>query len=336
MTSASQLLTTLQGISESSFTNEEERVRVRDAPFETLRKVQSPWDVVWEHNWVSGATNASVKTLIDAGLFRKWAECGGGPKTCTELAEMTGADEVLIREFYRGVNTAMFSTLPYFLKDTGFNNPTDLNNGNWQYKKPTANNFFQDLAVNPTIAGDFHCAMECHSKYNLTPWTEVYPNKTIVEAAKPGRALVVDVGGSKGSLILQDLPDVVQDVKVDKAISVQQYDFVTPERVKGARVYFMHNVLHDWKDELVVKILENVVGAMEKGYSRLLIHESLISSVKPLARVTVSDIKMMACLSAKERTEGEWTGLVEKAGPKVVKIWRPLHSVKSVIEVELV
>ncbi|KAG4432289.1 hypothetical protein IFR05_012237 [Cadophora sp. M221] len=206
-------------------------------------------------------------------------------------------------EFYHGVNTPMFSSLPYFLKDNGFKNPTDLNNGNWQYKKPTTNNFFQDLAVSTDIAADFHCAMECHSKYNLTPWTEVYPTKTIVEAGKQGRALVVDIGGSKGhdlekfrlchpdipegSLILQDLPGVVQDLRVDKAISVQPYDFFTPEPVKGARVYFMHNVLHDWTDELVSKILENVVGAMEKRYSRLLIHESLISSVKLLARVTV-------------------------------------------------
>lgn len=93
-----------------------------------------------------------------------------------------------------------------------------------------------------------------------------------------------------------------------------------PEPVKGARVYFMRNVLHDWTDELVSKILGNVVGAMAKGYSRLPIHESLISSVKPLARVTVSDITMMACLSAKEKTESEWAYLIGKSGLNVVKI----------------
>lgn len=96
MTSASELLKSLQGVSETSFANEEERVRVRDALFETLRKVQSPWDLVWEHNWVNPATNASIKSLIEAGLFKKWAESGGGPKTCTELTELTGADELLI------------------------------------------------------------------------------------------------------------------------------------------------------------------------------------------------------------------------------------------------
>ena len=164
--------------------------------------------------------------------------------------------------------------------------------------------------------------------------------------------MVVDVGGSKGhdlekfrlrhpeiadgSLVLQDLPDVVKDVTMDKAISVQGYDFFTPEPVQGAKVYFMHNVLHDWTDDLAVKIIENVAKGMEKGYSKLLIHESLVSSSKPLARVTASDLTMMACLSAKERSESEWRGLVTSAGLRVVKIWRPQHSVESIIEAELV
>lgn len=96
MASADLLIANLQGLSASSFANEAERVRARDALFEALRKVQSPWDIVWDHNWVNGATNASVKTLIDAGVFKKWAECGATPKTTTELAELTGADELLI------------------------------------------------------------------------------------------------------------------------------------------------------------------------------------------------------------------------------------------------
>jgi O-methyltransferase domain len=257
-------------------------------------------------------------------------------------------------EFYNSVNLPMFRSLPYFLASQNFKNPTDVNNGNWQFKKDSSNNFFQDVALNPDMGRDFHAAMMCHSKYNLTPWPEVYPTDTVLEAAKekPDVKLVVDIGGSKGhdlekfllrhpdipagSLVLQDLPDVVKDLQINSAIAVQAYDFFTPQPIKGARVYFMHNVLHDWTDEMAIKILSNVVGAMEKGYSRLLIHESLISSVKPLARVTTSDLTMMACLAAKERTEGEFEALIEKAGLRVVKIWRPPQSVESVIEAELV
>ncbi|KAL5348689.1 hypothetical protein ACLOAV_006107 [Pseudogymnoascus australis] len=388
MVSTDRLIKNLQGIDESAFANEAERVRVRDALFEALRKVQSPWDIVWDHIWVSGATNASVKTLIDAGVFKKWAERGGSPKTCEKLADLTGTDELLIKrmmrqlagqhlvietgediyaatpwamalasdpalsavygEFYAQLNNPMFKSLPYFLGERGFENPTDVNDCNWQYWTKTSNNLFADLSINPAMANDFHAAMQCHSKYNLTPWPEVYPTSTVVRAIKPGRALVVDIGGSKGhdlekfrlchpdipegSLILQDLPDVLKDVQVDPAILAQGYDFFTPQPVKGARIYFMHNVLHDWPDDSAIKILKNVASAMEKNYSKLLIHESLISRVNPLARVTVSDITMMACLASKERTEIEWGEIIENSGLRIVKIWRPPQSVESVIE----
>jgi len=98
MASADQLIASLEGISAGSFANEAERIRARDAVFEALRRIQSPWDIAWDHNWVSGAINASIKTLIDAGVFTKWAEAGGEPITCTKLAELTGADELLIRK----------------------------------------------------------------------------------------------------------------------------------------------------------------------------------------------------------------------------------------------
>jgi len=96
MASADELIGTLQGLEAKSFSNETERVRARDALFECLRRVQSSWDIVWEQNWVNGATNASIKTLIDVGLFKKWAESGGKPQTSTELAELVGADGLLI------------------------------------------------------------------------------------------------------------------------------------------------------------------------------------------------------------------------------------------------
>lgn len=254
-------------------------------------------------------------------------------------------------EFYNQLNNPMFSSLPYFLKKKNFQNPTDVNDCNWQYGKDSSNNLFQDLAINPAMAADFHAAMQCHSRYNLTPWPEVYPTDTIMSGAKPDRTLVVDIGGSKGhdlekfrlrhpdipdgSLILQDLPDVVKDLQVHRTISIQGYDFFTPQPVKGAAVYFMHNVLHDWPDELATTILQHVASAMEKGYSKLLIHESLISNIKPLARVTTSDITVMACLAAKERSESEWGQIIQNSGLRILKIWRPPQSVESVIEVEL-
>lgn len=95
------LIASLSSITPSTFTTEAERLRARDALFEALRKVQSPWDIVWDHNWVNPATNASIKTLIDMGLFKKWNEEGGKSMSSKELAEMVGGgvDAVLLRMY---------------------------------------------------------------------------------------------------------------------------------------------------------------------------------------------------------------------------------------------
>lgn len=95
MATADQLITFLQGMGASTLATEADRVRVRDALLDALMKVQSPWELAWDHNWTSGATIAAIKTLIDAGVFTKWAATGGDPITCAKLAELTGADEVL-------------------------------------------------------------------------------------------------------------------------------------------------------------------------------------------------------------------------------------------------
>ncbi|KAK5997733.1 O-methyltransferase af390-400 [Cladobotryum mycophilum] len=391
MSSAEELINSLENISATSFSDEAERIRARDALFAALRRVQSPWEIAWDQNWTHGATNAAVKTFIDAGVFKKWIAGGGGAKRSAELADMTGMEEQLIRRLIRHLAgqhlvteiaedtyaptpwcaalaasdpplasvygkfyadmAPTFINLPSFLKHTGYRNPTDTRACNMQHWTKSDDDFFQHVARDPELFSEFHDAMECHSRFNLTPWPKVYPTETIVANAKPGRALVVDVGGSKGhdlekfrlchpeipegSLILQDLPGILAEVKLHKVIEPQVYDFFTPQPVKGARVYFMHNVLHDWTDEVAVQILKNVAGGMERGYSRMLIHESLVSNVKPLARVTTSDLTMMAILAAKERSENEWRALVEEAGLKIIKIWRPAQSVESVIEAEL-
>ena len=274
--------------------------------------------------------------------------------------------------FYHELNSGMFRTLPAYLKSTGFRNPSDASDCNLQYwLGDPSTNLFRYIGTNPALTAHFNDAMECHSKYNLTPWVDVYPTDDVVISSsssssgfiKDDRPLVVDIGGGKGhdlkkfldrhpsvpegSLILQDLPEILKTgvVVVDggeegkqKAIRVQPHDFFTPqpEGCRGARLYFMHNVLHDWPDETARKILETLAPAMEKGYSRLLIHESLVSSEKPLSRVTVSDMTMMACLGAAERSEKQWEDLVASAGLRVVKMWRTVESVETIVEVERV
>ena len=80
---------------------------------------------------------------------------------------------------YDFVNAPMFRTLPFYLKKTGYKNPTDPNDCNWQFMKGKQENLFQSLGADPVAAREFNDAMESHSKYNLTPWVEVYYQKEI-------------------------------------------------------------------------------------------------------------------------------------------------------------
>ncbi|UNI18979.1 hypothetical protein JDV02_005205 [Purpureocillium takamizusanense] len=391
MAPVDELIESLKVIEATALANEIQRPRIKDALFQTLRAVQSPWDIVWEHNWVQGITHACVKTFIDLNLFKTWAECGNNAMTCARLASLTGAEEHLIRRmmrhvaaqhllvetaqdtfaptpwsktlgmdpqlasiygpFYSQDHNPMYLNLPNFLKERGYQNPTDPNDGNWQHWKGATNDFFKDLSINHELARGFHDTMECLSRYGALPWPDIYPTETIIAAAKPGRVLIVDIGGSKGhdlekfrmrhpdtptgSLVLQDLPDVVQAAKVDKAIVVQAHDFFMPEPVKGARAYFLHHILHDWPDAIATGILQNVAGAMESGYSRLLLYENIITNVKAASRVTTLDLTMMACHSSKERSHDEWRELIESAGLRIMKVWRSPLSDKGIIEVEL-
>ncbi|KAI1140497.1 putative O-methyltransferase [Hypoxylon sp. FL0543] len=190
-----------------------------------------------------------------------------------------------------------------------------------------------------------------------------------------GNALVVDVGGGVGSFDLQlarlypELRFIVQDqaVATEQGFSMwqQEYpealesgrvkfvtqDFFEPNPVKGADIYWMRHVLHDWKDEDCVRILSSVAAAMGPN-SRLLVADiTLIETIgdpyveaapKPLlANYGVHghhgfslDISMMCLMNGKERTPSEFRRLFERAGLKMVKLW-DCRSILGIIECHL-
>jgi len=99
----------------------------------------------------------------------------------------------------------------------------------------------------------------------------------------------------------------------------------------------MHSVLHDWTDDVCEKILQQIVGAMKPGYSKLLINENVIPNKGADWQATALDMMMMTLFASKERTLSEWRQLLEtpKLGLKIVNIWSSKHSQESLIECEL-
>lgn len=87
--------------------------------------------------------------------------------------------------------------------------------------------------------------------YNSTTsdWVDIYPSENLVQNLKPGRAVVVDVGGStgadlikfqkkhpglpSGSLINQDLERVIKEIPLPEGITPMVQDVFQPQAVKG-------------------------------------------------------------------------------------------------------
>lgn len=97
----------------------------------------------------------------------------------------------------------------------------------------------------------------------------------------------------------------------------------------------MKSVLHDWNDENALRILKHTSEAMDKGYSKLLLSDTVIPTTGADLDASSADITLMHAHSAKERTEKDWAKLLDQAGLTVMKIWGNRAKAHCVIEAEL-
>lgn len=176
-------------------------------------------------------------------------------------------------------------------------------------------------------------------------------------------ANVSQVGGNTGatSIILTkafpDLRFIVQDLKapidtarsklvelpahVSSRIEAQEHDFFTPQPIKGADVYLLRMILHDWKDPEAVSILKQLVDAA-KPESRILIMDMVLPTPGSASRTLEAtlrqkDLAMLHAFNAKEREVEDWRSVLQKADPclEIKAIRRPDGSQHSVIEAVL-
>lgn len=95
---------------------------------------------------------------------------------------------------------------------------------------------------------------------------------------------IVDIGGSNGEVsieiasrypkarcIVQDLPDTIAGLKEQVPVELRDrvtgmaHDFLTPQPIKGADIYLLRWILHDWSDLYCIKILRNLIPALKNG-----------------------------------------------------------------------
>ncbi|KAF2730279.1 sterigmatocystin 8-O-methyltransferase precursor [Polyplosphaeria fusca] len=168
--------------------------------------------------------------------------------------------------------------------------------------------------------------------------------------------LLVDVGGGRGTIgaeiarllpriscVVQDLPDVIdgaevpEDLRHGNRLRFMVHDFFQEQPVKGADVYYLRWVLHDWSDKYAVQILQNLVPALKKG-ARVLVSElcmpppGMLSPYKERSARTF-DLGMKGIQNAKERDPDDWSLLFRTADArfKLQEIQKPPQANLSII-----
>lgn len=253
-----------------------------------------------------------------------------------------------------------FNVFPEFFQKTEYRSPSlGTLNGPFQTAQNTQLPFFEWLVATPPNLQHFDSFMSAY-RAGKANWFDpgFYPvTERMVEGFDQSESdvLLVDVGGGRGHdmalfcaqynvsqhgrVILQDREPVIEAVKSASqnplAFEAQAHNFFTPQPIKGARAYSLHSILHDWGDEDGVKILQNLVPALKKGYSRVLLNEIVVSEEKPTLAATSMDLMMLAHFAVRERTETEWRRILETSGLKIIKIYNYPGVAESLIEAEL-
>ena len=121
----------------------------------------------------------------------------------------------------------------------------------WQRYIQSPGTFFEWVDRNEAFTPKFHDTMAVISRRKPDP-TIVYPVEQLIRQTKAGQVLLVDVGGgtgndiehfrkklpdvASGSLILQDTRTCLVTTNVHPDIKTMEYDFFTPQPIKGGFV----------------------------------------------------------------------------------------------------
>ncbi|KAK7723388.1 hypothetical protein SLS57_004582 [Botryosphaeria dothidea] len=239
----------------------------------------------------------------------------------------------------------------YFAK-YGRKQPTEPTHNPYAYAYGKEDKTFFDVIEGERLQ-DFNTTMQTLDF--VLPIRGMFPFKWITENAhrvSDDTALVVDVGGGQGQalrqimqecpdipaerLVLQDLPSVIEDAKVRdfpelRGVQKMPHNFFEEQPVKGALVYYIRRVMHNWSDRNNCRILGHVRDVMTPA-SRILITEQVVANPPP-PEATWLDLLMMG-LGSKQRTEKDWYSLAGAAGLELVRIWKSPGTAVAVMELK--
>jgi demethylsterigmatocystin 6-O-methyltransferase len=224
--------------------------------------------------------------------------------------------------------------MPQWLKDHKYQNMDSLNDLPFHKGLGTDLSPFDYLEANPAQMKALGHVMVLDGTQS---WTESYPVEKELQDFKPSNdsAVLVDIGGGfgqhsvffkekfphiEGRVVVEDLASTLKHISAKPAgIDFEEYDFFTPQPIRGAKFYYLRHVLHDWPDEDCIRILKNIVPAMGPE-SLILLDEVVLPETKVPWQVSSMHLLMMALHGGMERTREDWESLVDRAGLEVAHI----------------
>lgn len=218
----------------------------------------------------------------------------------------------------------------------------------WNLATGRKGTFWEEHATMPDEMGRFAEAMM------ILAGSEKLDMKFLVEGFNWGEVgTVVDVGGSQGELamklvgkyeglkvIVEDRNEVIAGAKVaaHERVEFRVHDFFTEQPVKGADVYVLRQILHDWSDEYAAGILRAFIPALKKG-AKVVINDVMLPEPGQVDLFQERagrqyDLIMWRLFNAKERDLDDWKSLIAMADErfKITKIVTPEGSQLSIIE----
>jgi hypothetical protein len=136
--------------------------------------------------------------------------------------------------------------------------------------------------------------------------------------------------------ILLDMPTVVDAARKELARrpTAQRCAAIAGDLLqevpRGANLYLLCGVIHDWNDEDAVRILDNCRRAMTP-HARVLLVDLVLASEHEPRFGSLLDLNMLVMTGGRERTEQDFRRLFERAGLTLTQII-PTLAPQSIIE----
>ncbi|KAI4912708.1 hypothetical protein J4E90_006114 [Alternaria incomplexa] len=247
----------------------------------------------------------------------------------TRYLAMSGLESVIFHVTER--NIATYNAIPKWMADNGYKQPLDNKHLPFNLGKNTDLHFFEWLSQRPRHQQAFNEYMS-FQRVGQKSWLDVFPLEKYVHGSTTGdnhRTLFVDVGGGyghqarevlrrfpqlQGRVVLQDThAAAIDSAKSIEGLKVVHHDFTQPQPVKGACVYYLRNILHDWPDQACYNILSQLKDALAPD-SVILLDELVIQDEGAHWYGASFDLLMMANYGAQERSLAKWDRILKEVG----------------------